>query len=137
MIQLKIRINKDDRELINNIEDYLSIRNIDELENCCDLLCHMKKNHEDKVSDDELYDLAKIIKLNFPDSRIDWINTFVQIESSNYLNALEGNQDNDVECNVFDNIEDVLNTENEVETQTASDQLRKIVSEKLYKKEII
>lgn len=133
MIQIQIKISKENRELVVNIGDFLTTKSINSLENCSDLFYQLKLNHHDKISDEELYDLARIIKLNFPNSEIEWINTFVLIESLNYLNAIESKSEG-LETDIFENIEGDLDFSREKEVQNLYAEIRPTVAEKIFNK---
>lgn len=138
MIELCVKIGDDSAAIYEKLENFSSTSSRNDLENCCDLLIQLKENHQNRISDCELYDFAKIIKVNLPHTSINWINTFLYIEGINYYRALERNQDDEnIEIDIFDDLENVVEDENQDEVNKMLIQLKTRVSERLYHEGII
>jgi hypothetical protein len=138
MVELLIKIGDSGNEISFRVEEFSSTRTIYELENCCDLLIHLKENHGHRINDDELYDVAKLVKVNLSGSNINWINTFLYVEGIKFYQVLEANRNSEnTEIDIFDDIEQVVENENQTEVNKTLSQIRDKVSKSLYLKGII
>lgn len=138
MIKTWITKTNDTRIYQNEVQEFLSTRTINNLENCCDLLIHWKTQGYVET-DEELYEIAIIIKRLHPQSSINWTNTFLEIERIKYSNHLDNppNNDDDELSDVFDNLETTIMNDNHYETLNVYELRRETITEELYNRGII
>lgn len=101
-----------------DLEKFKSIRNENDFSNCCDLFIHLKEKYKEKVENEFFYELAILINNNIENHSIDWVNTFAVIEKENYAKHLRKSDSNDdEECDVFDNIVEALEYNDEIDIE--------------------
>jgi hypothetical protein len=135
-----VTITLGNRRFENNISDYLTIRNLEYLDKCCDLFLHLSE--KDIIIEKELYfELAILIKNEAPQNSINWVNTFIAIEKENYAEVLRSKDDDESEISVFDNIEKAIHYNDEIQSEMSSSEIRKAMREgvenELKRREII
>ena len=118
-----------DREFTKNeISEYVATRDLEHLENCCDLFIHFSES-EIKVEENLYFELATLINNEMPENNIDWLNTFTAIQKENYAEVLRRENNDESESNVFDDIEGAIDYNEEIQDEMSKYNFRESLKE--------
>jgi hypothetical protein len=130
LIQIKenqIIILVGNRNITIEINQFNSVRTENEYNNCSNLFLQLSQQDND-ISMELLYELARILNDILPNHQINWMSTFCVINIGLFNDILNGNGINgdskEVEINIFDNIEDVIDINRQVNEELSNELAR-------------
>ncbi len=142
-VQLKktLTITIGEKVITRDLNDFTRVRKIDDYDDCCDLIYHLKTNHLKDNEDKILYDIASIIENEIDNHGIRWFNTFMAVEKENYAIKLREDKGDEVETNVFDGIDEAINFNEDI-NEEMSDlgikmAIQEIVGKELEKRKLL
>ena len=111
------------RNITIEITHFNSVRKENGYDNCCELFLQISQQ-DNGISMELLYKLARILNDNLPNHQINWMSTFCVINMEVFNNILNGNGiDGNIEedeINVFDNIEDAIDINRQVNEELSN-----------------
>lgn len=100
-----------------SFDDFKKLRNEPYFENCCDLFLHLKTQYSDKLLNADFYPLARLINEQIFNHKINWINTFSILEKENFAQVYRERIEKNDEIDVFDNILEAINLDEEINSE--------------------
>lgn len=107
----------DRNALIFSFEDLKSLRDEPYFENCSDIFLHLKMQYSSELLNEDFYPLSRFINEQIFDHEINWINTFAILEKENFAQVYRNREEEIDEINVFDNIQDAINYDQEINSE--------------------
>ncbi|MEN9303508.1 MAG: hypothetical protein RL264_1937 [Bacteroidota bacterium] len=111
------------RNITIEINQFNSVRTENEYNNCSNLFLQLSQQ-DNGISMELLYELARILNDILPNHQINWMSTFCVINMEVFNNILNGNGINgnieEDEINVFDNIEDAIDINRQVNEELSN-----------------
>ena len=118
-----IKINSN-RNITIEITHFNSVRKENGYDNCGELFLQLSQQ-DNGISMELLYEIARILNDNLPNHQINWMSTFCVINMGIFNDILNGNGINgdskEVEINIFDNIEDVIDINRQVNEELSNE----------------
>jgi len=115
------------RNITIEITHFNSVRKENGYDNCGELFLQLSQQ-DNGISMELLYELARILNDNLPNHQINWMSTFCVINMGIFNDILNGNGINgdskEVEINIFDNIEDVIDINRQVNEELSNELAR-------------
>ena len=115
------------RNITIEITHFNSVRKENGYDNCCELFLQISQQ-DNGISMELLYKLARILNDILPNHQINWMSTFCMINMGIFNDILNGNGINgdskEVEINIFDNIEDVIDINRQVNEELSNELAR-------------